>query len=149
MRVACGLVLTRTASRLLSKVVGAADKEATSRHGLIGSSGVVISSQITSDFGEIRAKDPTGNFVHLVCRIRPGEASITSGAEVVIVDYETTTGHIFVAPLDADFSPSPNDTGLGKKRIGAAAPAVSDAEAEAVAVLLAEQSEKREKTRSH
>jgi hypothetical protein len=100
-------LVTRTTSRLLGRVIGGADQEATSRHGLIGQTGVVISSRVTDEFGEIRAKDPAGNFVHVVCRIRDGETPIPLGREVVIVDYDPDAGRLFVAPLDDDAPAGP------------------------------------------
>ena len=93
-------LLTRTTTRVLSRVLAGEHEEATSRKDLVGSSGVVISSQITGEFGEIRVADSGGRRMHLVCRIRDGEKPISSGQEVVIVDYDAKTGHIFVSPLD-------------------------------------------------
>lgn len=127
-------LVTRAASRLLGKVVGSNDSEATSRHGLIGSTGTVISSRITSDFGEIRAKDKAGHFVHVVCRIRDDEAPIAQGAEVVIVDYDAEKGHLYVAPFDADLQIAPKKE--AKKRIGEN---TSQAELEAAAEAEAEE----------
>ena len=122
-------LVTRTASRLLGKVVAPAGEEATSRRNLVGCSGVVISSRVTSEFGEIRAKDRAGHFVHVICRIREGETAIGAGREVVIVDYDPKDGCIFVAPLDDDAPPAPALRIAGDK----AAEAEADAEAEAEA----------------
>ncbi len=97
-------LLTRTATRVLGRVLGGENEEASSRKDLAGSTGIVISSQVTSEFGEIRVKDRAGRFMHLICRIRDAEKPIPSGREVVIVDYDTKTGHIFVSPLDVDLS---------------------------------------------
>ena len=100
-------LVTRTASRLLGKVVAPSGEEATSRRNLVGCSGVVISTRVTSEFGEIRAKDRAGHFVHVICRIREGEPVLGAGREVVIVDYDSKDGRIFVAPLDDDAPPVP------------------------------------------
>ncbi|MDI1483866.1 OB-fold-containig protein [Polyangium sp. y55x31] len=121
-------LVTRTASRLLGKVVAPAGEEATSRRNLVGCSGVVISSRVTSEFGEIRAKDRAGHFVHVICRIREGEPVIGAGREVVIVDYDSRDGRIFVAPLDDDDAPP-----APALRIAGDTRAETEAEAEAEA----------------
>ncbi len=120
-------LVTRSASRLLGRVVGPPDAEATSRKDLVGSTGIVISSRVTDEFGEIRVKDRAGNFVHVICRIREGERPIASGLEVVIVDYDGKDGRIFVAPLDDDAPPVP------ALRIADDAATESEAEVEAEA----------------
>jgi hypothetical protein len=97
-------VITRTTTRVLGRLLAGENEEASSRKDLVGSSGMVISSQVTSEFGEIRVTDRAGRFMHLICRIRDTEKPIPSGKEVVIVDYDANTGHIFVAPLDVDLS---------------------------------------------
>jgi len=45
--------------------------------------------------------------MHIICRIREAEKSIPSGKEVVIIDYDAKTGHIFVSPLDMDLDEKP------------------------------------------
>jgi hypothetical protein len=95
-------LLTRTLTRVLGGVLASENEEASSRKNLVGSTGTVISSQVTSEFGEIRVTDNAGRFMHLICRIREAEQSIPSGREVVIVDYDAKTGHIFVSPLGVD-----------------------------------------------
>lgn len=94
--------LTRTLTRVLGRVLAGEHEEASSRKDLIGSTGTVISSQVTSEFGEIRITDPAGRFMHVICRIREAETAIPMGKEVVVVDYDAKTGHIFVSPLDLD-----------------------------------------------
>jgi len=120
-------LVTRFASRLLGRVVAAPGGEGTSRKHLVGQVGVVISSRVTDEFGEIRAKDPAGHFVHLICRVREGEAPIPTGREVVIVDYDSTEGRIFVAPLDEEPPPPLRVAGGG-------ASAESEAEADAAEI---------------
>lgn len=94
--------LTRTLTRVLGRVLSGEHEEASSRKDLIGSTGTVISSQVTSEFGEIRITDPAGRFMHVICRIRESDPTIPMGKEVVVVDYDAKTGHIFVSPLDLD-----------------------------------------------
>lgn len=98
-------LVTRTLTRVLGKALAGEHEEATGRKDLVGSTGTVISSQVTSEFGEIRVTDRAGRFMHVICRIREDEAPIAMGKEIVIVDYDAKTGHIFVSPLDMDLSP--------------------------------------------
>ena len=98
--------VTRVASRLLGRVIANPDQEATSRQGLVGTTGIVISTRINDEFGEVRVKDRTGHFVHIVCRTREGEPPIPAGREIVIVEYNPDNGRLFVAPLD-DVDPAP------------------------------------------
>lgn len=104
-------LITRTTTRILGRFLGGEHEEASSRKDLVGSTGIVISSQITSEFGEIRVSDKAGRLVHLICRIRESEKPIASGKEVVIVDYDAKTGHIFVSPLDVDLDDKPKKLG--------------------------------------
>lgn len=97
-------LITRTLTRVLGRALASEHEEASSRKDLIGSTGTVISSQVTTEFGEIRVTDKAGRFMHLICRVRDTEKNIPSGGEVVIVDYDAKTGHIFVSPLDVDMS---------------------------------------------
>jgi membrane protein implicated in regulation of membrane protease activity len=97
-------LVTRMLTRVLGKALAGENEEASSRKDLIGSTGTVISSQVTSEFGEIRVTDRAGRFAHVICRIREGEDAIAMGKEIVIVDYDAKTGHIFVSPLDMDLS---------------------------------------------
>ncbi|MDI1442999.1 OB-fold-containig protein [Polyangium sp. 6x1] len=131
-------LVTRTASRLLGKVVAPAGEEATSRRNLVGCAGVVISTRVTSEFGEIRAKDRAGHFVHVICRIREGEPAIGAGREVVIVDYDSKDGRIFVAPLDDDDAPR-----APALRIAGDTRAETEAEAEAEASEMKDESHVR------
>jgi membrane protein implicated in regulation of membrane protease activity len=97
---------TRAVSRLLGRVIASPDQDATSRQGLVGTTGVVISTRVNDEFGEVRVKDRTGHFVHLVCRTREGEPPILAGREIVIVEYNPDNGRLLVAPLDDD-APAP------------------------------------------
>ncbi|UQA60787.1 OB-fold-containig protein [Polyangium aurulentum] len=120
--------VTRIVSRLLGRVIANPDQEATSRQGLVGTTGIVISTRINDEFGEVRVKDRTGHFVHIVCRTREGEPPIPAGREIVIVEYNPDNGRLFVAPLDDD-EPSPARIApqAGEQRTGAPGP---EAEAE-------------------
>lgn len=62
--------------------------EATSRHALIGREGVVISSRVTSEFGEVRIRDDHGHDLRLICALAPGAEPVAEGRAVVVVDLD-------------------------------------------------------------
>lgn len=94
-----GYVATRLLARAIGRVIADPRQEATTRRQLVGHSGVVISSKINAEFGEVRIKDKTGHTVRVICRTRDDRA-IPEGREVVIVDYDREGDHLYVAPLD-------------------------------------------------
>lgn len=100
-----GYVVTRVFARAIGKLEGDARQEATSRKQLVGHSGVVISSKVSAEFGEVRVRDKTGHVVRIICRTREADTTIPEGREVVIVDYDREGDHLYVAPLDADDEP--------------------------------------------
>jgi membrane protein implicated in regulation of membrane protease activity len=95
-----GYVATRLLSRAIGRVVADPKQEATTRRELVGSSGVVISSKIDGEFGEVRLLDKTGHTLRIICRTRD-DAAIPEGSEVVIVDWDREGDRLYVAPLDA------------------------------------------------
>ncbi|HRI63594.1 MAG TPA: DUF1449 family protein [Polyangium sp.] len=140
-------LVTRTLTRVLGRALAGEHEEASSRKDLIGLTGTIISSQITSEFGEIRVTDKAGRFMHLICRVRESEKSIPAGREVVIVDYDAQTGHIFVSPLDMDLTEEKpkrikSKTRVTEKKVEASVAAEDEAQAEEEA---AEAQEKRAK----
>lgn len=62
--------------------------EATSRTALIGREGVVISSRVTPEFGEVRIRDDHGHDLRLICALAPGAEPIVEGKAVVVVDVD-------------------------------------------------------------
>lgn len=113
-----GYVVTRVFARALGRVVSDPKQEATSRAQLIGSSGVVISSKVNAEFGEVRVKDKTGHTVRLICQTREG--IIAEGKEVVIVEYDRDKGRIFVAPLDEALGEEDDPEPPVRRRTGSA-----------------------------
>jgi membrane protein implicated in regulation of membrane protease activity len=97
-------------ARLLGPVFAPREQEATSRGELVGQVGVVISSKLDEEFGEIRIRDKTGHDLRVVCRLVPpspsctrpdGSADRTTVSEnesVVVVESEG--GELFVAPFE-------------------------------------------------
>lgn len=107
-----GFVATRMTSRAVGRLVSNPNQEATSRRQLVGQSGVVISSKVSDEFGEVRLRDKTGHVLRVICRIREGERPIPEGREVVIVDHDPVRDWLFVAPIDDDEPvPTPGASG--------------------------------------
>jgi membrane protein implicated in regulation of membrane protease activity len=96
--------VTRVTAGAVAGVVADPRQEATTRRQLVGHGGVVISSKIDAEFGEVRVKDKTGHTVRIICRTRDAQA-IPEGREVVIVDYDREGDHLYVAPLDPEEEP--------------------------------------------
>jgi membrane protein implicated in regulation of membrane protease activity len=95
-----GYLVTRSLGRVVGRMVADPLQEATTRKQLVGHTGVVISSKVSGEFGEVRIKDKTGHVVRIICRTRQEERAIPEGREVVIVDYDPAADQLFVAPLD-------------------------------------------------
>jgi hypothetical protein len=74
------------AARLLGPLLS--PPEATSRSALIGREGVVISSRVTPEFGEVRIRDDLGHDLRLICALAPGAAEVGEGRAVVVVDVD-------------------------------------------------------------
>ncbi len=90
---------TRTISGMLGRVLVDAGQQATSRKELVGRAGVVISSRVNHEFGEVRIADKTGHVVRVICHTRAGDAPIAEGADVVVVEVDEHHGRIVVAPM--------------------------------------------------
>lgn len=110
-----GYGVTRLLARSLGKLFGSPEEEATSRKQLVGQSGVVISSKVSAEFGEVRLRDKSGHVLRIICRTREGERPIREGREVVIVDYDSDRDWLFVAPLDDTEDAGDAGTGSGAK----------------------------------
>jgi hypothetical protein len=98
-------------ARSLGPVFASKDHEATSRGELVGQMGVVISSRVSADFGEIRIRDKTGHDLRVVCKLAPGaRLSPVEYARVVVIDCDER-GELLVEALDdSDEARSPGHT---------------------------------------
>jgi membrane protein implicated in regulation of membrane protease activity len=94
-----GSIFSSGLVRLVARLMPASSGEASRRRDLIGCTGVVISSQISADFGEIRLNDPHGRVLRLICRTLPTEAPIPEGANVMVVDYQEKKDILYVCPM--------------------------------------------------
>jgi hypothetical protein len=93
---------TSLVSKVFKKLAPSTGKTSTSRRDLLGKTGVVISSKVSAEFGEVRLTDATGSVLRMICRAMPGEEPIPEGREVVFVDYDRDRDVLFVAPFDID-----------------------------------------------
>jgi hypothetical protein len=97
---AVGCVATAALNKTLGPVLSSKGQEATSRAQLVGQIGVVISSKVDHDFGEVRIRDKSGHDLRLVCKLaKESQGAPTESQSVVVVDYDEKGGILF-APLD-------------------------------------------------
>jgi hypothetical protein len=61
---------------------------ATTRNELVGAIGVVISSRVTGEFGEVRVRDKSGHDVRMVVKLAPRSRDLEEREEAVIVDVD-------------------------------------------------------------
>lgn len=95
-----GCIAVATLNKVLGPVLSSKGQEATSRAQLVGQIGVVISSKVDHDFGEVRIRDRTGHDLRVVCKlVKESKAAPTERQSVVVVDYDEKGG-LLVAPLD-------------------------------------------------
>jgi membrane protein implicated in regulation of membrane protease activity len=94
-----GLVLTRATANGIAKLVPSTSGKAASHKDLVGCKGVVISSRVTGEFGEVRLTDPAGRTIRLICRANEGEEEIGEGAEVVVTEWDRERDRIYVSSL--------------------------------------------------
>jgi membrane protein implicated in regulation of membrane protease activity len=88
--------VTRFVGGGLARVLAHDATQASSRRDLVGRPAVVISSQLSTQFGEVRIKDKASH-VRVVCKLMNGPP-VSEGTEVVIVDCKK--GQLFAAPFD-------------------------------------------------
>ncbi len=94
-----GIALSAAVVRGIARLVPPSSGEASRRSDLVGCLGVVISSRVSDEFGEIRLADPEGRTLHVICRTRAGEPELPEGTEVMVVDRDREKDHLFVAAL--------------------------------------------------
>lgn len=94
-----GLVLSMATVRTVARVVPSVSGQAHTRRELVGQSGVVISSKVSAEFGEVRLQDPTGRTLRLICYTGTEEPLIPEGTEVVITDWDRERDRLYVTPM--------------------------------------------------
>jgi membrane protein implicated in regulation of membrane protease activity len=100
-----GYVAVALVAKIVSPVLSSKAQEATSRAQLVGQIGVVISSKVDQEFGEIRIRDKDGHDVRIVCKLPQGSSkSVSEHQSVVVVEYDDAGGALLVEPLDEEDS---------------------------------------------
>jgi len=87
-------------SRLFARLVVPPGKASTSRKDLVGRTGIVISSKVNAEFGEVRTVDKSGDTLRLIVKTLDGDEVIEEGREIVFVEYDPLKDALFVAALD-------------------------------------------------
>ncbi len=97
---AFGYAVTRLVGRVVGRAVSDPALEVTSRAGLVGKVGVVISSKVDGEFGEVRIPVRTGHVVRVTALVHENEPPIEEQREVVVVEYDRARDRLYVAPLE-------------------------------------------------
>jgi hypothetical protein len=97
-----GCLGSAAVTRLLGPVLSSKGQEATSRSQLIGQIGVVISSKVDREFGEVRIRDKSGHDVRVICRLATGAVRSPEESQTVLVVDCDDKGDLLVEPFDED-----------------------------------------------
>jgi membrane protein implicated in regulation of membrane protease activity len=98
-----GYAAVALVARLLGPVLSSKEQEATSRAQLVGQIGVVISSQVDQEFGEVRIRDKSGHDVRVICKLPKGAGKpVREHESVVVIDYEPERGELLVEAFEDD-----------------------------------------------
>ncbi len=96
-----GYLAVALLAKVLGPVLSSKAQEATSRAQLVGQIGVVISSKVDQEFGEIRIRDKDGHDIRIVCKLPKGSTTpVAEHRSVVVVEVDDEHGGLFVEPLD-------------------------------------------------
>jgi hypothetical protein len=95
--------ITAALSRIAGKIFSIEGHEAPARAQLVGATGVVISSRVDRDFGEVRLRANDRTTVRVIVTTED-ERPIPEGREVVVVEYDSSRDRLVVSALEA---PSP------------------------------------------
>lgn len=97
---AVGYAFVALLAKLLGPVFSTKEVEATSRAQLVGQMGVVISSKVTSSFGEVRIHDKSGHDIRVICKLMKDSREPKEHESVVVVEFDEEKGELYVAPLE-------------------------------------------------
>jgi membrane protein implicated in regulation of membrane protease activity len=111
-----GYLTVAGVARVVGPVLSSKGQEATSRAQLVGQIGVVISSKVDREFGEVRIRDKTGHDIRVVCKLADGAKNApTERQSVVVVDYEPERGELYVEPLDDGDEGDPGEARVNRR----------------------------------
>lgn len=94
-------VVTAGLARAAGKIFSTDGQEAAKRSQLVGSTGVVISTRVDHEFGEVRLRAPGGVTVRVIVTTED-DAPIAEGREVVVTEFDRERDRLVVAALDQD-----------------------------------------------
>jgi hypothetical protein len=98
-----GYLAAAFVARVLGPVLSSTEQDATSRAELIGQMGVVISTKVDAEFGEVRIRDRSGHDLRVICKLASGaKTTPTEHQSVVVVEYSEERGELYVEPLDLE-----------------------------------------------
>ncbi len=83
-----GLAGVRLFSRLAARFVDTGGKGASAKQELCGKIGIVASTRVDQGFGEVRITDARGHEMIVHARLAKGEAAVSRGTRVVLVEYD-------------------------------------------------------------
>lgn len=93
--------ITAALARAAGKIFSSDGQEASRRSQLVGSTGVVISTRVDHEFGEVRLRAPGGVTVRVIVTTED-DAPIAEGREVVVTEFDRERDRLVVAALDQD-----------------------------------------------
>lgn len=91
------VVLTRYASRGISRVMPTEQTYARKRSALLGEVGEAIYA-VDERFGMAAVRDDRGNLFQVACRVEPGRTPIAKGTKVLLVSYDADRKVFHVTP---------------------------------------------------
>lgn len=91
--------LTSALSRVAAKIFSTEGQEAKGRSELVGATGVVISSKVDREFGEVRLS--AGTTTVRVVVSTEDDQPIPEGRDIVVVEYDRQRDRLIVSSLDA------------------------------------------------
>ncbi len=94
-----GAIGVRLFSRLAAKLVDTGGRGSSQKHELAGRVGVVASTVLNADFGEVRVRDDHGNELLVHGRLAAGEAPLAHESKVVLVDFDADKELFWVAAI--------------------------------------------------
>jgi membrane protein implicated in regulation of membrane protease activity len=98
---AVAFTLTSLIASAAAKIFSTEGQEASRRAQLVGSTGVVISSKVDREFGEVRLSAPGGVTVRVIVTTE-ADSPIAEGREIVVTDYDRDRDRLVVSALDED-----------------------------------------------
>jgi membrane protein implicated in regulation of membrane protease activity len=97
---AAGCLSLAALTKVLGPILSSKGQEATTRAQLVGQIGVVISSKVDGDFGEVRIRDRSGHDLRVVCKLATEAKSVPRERQnVVVVDCDDK-GVLTVEPFE-------------------------------------------------